>query len=98
MTDSLALGSSAPGQPLGDLLEHPGVAVRVVERGERRVAPAVRIGAGDACPLPRVVEDPARVVEGLADVDAPLGELAAGPRDVVDDQVQAFGRTGGRGA
>src|SRR4051812_26563856 len=98
MAKSLALGSSAPGQPLGDLLEQPGVAVGVAERGEGRVAPALRVGAGDTRPLPRVVEHPARVVEGVADVDAALDELAAGPCDVVDDQVQAFGRPGGRGA
>ena len=97
---SSSAGSIRPGQPGGDLLQQPAVAVRVAERGERAVAGA--IGRGPADPTARASGSELRArrprVEHLADLGTAGGQLVAGGLDVGDDQVQALRRAGrGRG-
>jgi len=82
----------ASGQPGGDLLQEPAVAVRVAERQERAVAGALRIRSGNPGVGPAVVEDAAGVVEDLARLGSAPFELVVRGLDVVDDQVQALGR------
>src|SRR5581483_12421383 len=65
---------SSPREPGGELLQHPVVAVRVPERGERAVAAPLRVRAGDAVWRAGVVEDAPGVVEHVADVDAVADE------------------------
>ena len=75
-----------------DLLDEPGVAVRVTERHERAVALALQRRAGRPSLGAGVVEDPAGVVEHRAHVGAVADELIPGGADVGDDQLQALGR------
>src|SRR5215217_1771662 len=72
-----------PGDPGGDLLEQPAVAVRVAERRVREVrAPWYRLEARG----PTLVH--------LADVDAAADEIGAGGVDVVDREDQPVSRPG----
>src|SRR6476469_5994723 len=57
-------------QPLGDLLQHPAVAIRIAERGERGIAAAFGIAPAFA-----PVETGAR--QEAADVPVPAGEAVA---------------------
>src|SRR3954452_724165 len=67
------VGASSAWEALGDLLEEPCVAVGIGERCERAVAGTTRVGAGHLSGGAAVMEEPAGVVEDLADVD-PSGE------------------------
>ena len=89
-------GVDPPGQPAGDLLDQPAVPVGIVERRERAVALTVGIRAGDASFLAGVTEPSARrsFVEHLTDLDTVRKQHVAGGLEVLDDQVQALGRTG----
>jgi hypothetical protein len=92
-------GVNATGQPRGDLLEQPAVAVRITERGERAVAATLGIRTADPEPPKQVGlvgagVHAAGVVENLADLDAASEQLVAGGGDVGDDQVQALGGAG----
>src|SRR6185437_15606267 len=87
-------GVDPPGQPGRDLLQQPGVAVRVLERGEGAVAlPVRRPAAYPADPGARL-ELGARApgVEHVADLGTALGELGTGRLYVGNDQVQPLGR------
>jgi hypothetical protein len=83
-----AVGSAAR-CPLGDFLQEPAVAVRVLERGEGAVAGTLRVRARDAFGGSGVVEDAGGVAERSVDLDATSGQLGDGFLDVGDDQVQA---------
>src|SRR3954453_84714 len=86
----------APRQPRRDLLQQPGVAVRIAEAGEGAVRGAIGGRAADAGAGMEPVAQRA-LMEDLADVDAAGDEVSARGVDVADDQVHALGRTG-RGA
>src|SRR5580693_3067667 len=73
---------SAAGQPGGDLLDQPAVAVRVAERRKRTIALVLRGRASHPRRGPGVVEHPGAVVEDLADLGAPLGQFGARLVDV----------------
>src|SRR5215207_4753153 len=82
----------AAGEPRRDLLEHPGVPVRVLERGEREVGAALRVAPAGARVLDGVGEGAAGVVEDLAHGDAAGEQVLAGGVDVVDGEGQAARR------
>src|SRR5664279_2112657 len=84
------------GQPRGDLLEQPAVAVRVAERGEGAVARAIGRRAADATVRAGELEPSASLpfVEHLADLDTARHQLVAGYLDIGDDQVPNLSRTG----
>jgi hypothetical protein len=87
-----ARGVDPAGEPGGDLLDQPGVAVRIGEGEERPVAGAVGVGAGLAC-----LGRERRAVPDLTRVDAAADKVGVGRFDVGDDQ-PALGRAGcGRG-
>src|SRR6516165_5608044 len=88
MRTAAAAVSDSAGEPGGDLLDEPGVAVGVGEGAERPVAGALGVGAGLPC-LDRV----RRAVPDLAGVDAAAGQVVAGRYDVGDDQ-PPLGRAG----
>src|SRR3954470_14151935 len=73
----------ASGQPLGDLLELPLVAVGV--REERAAGVGAPLGIDARHPALAGLEVP-----DLADVDAAADQVVAGGHDVVDDQEQAL--------
>ncbi len=70
-------------QPVGDLLQHPLVAVGSGER--RPVEVRLALGVEARRPLPCRIE-----VQDLADLDAAADQIAAGGLDVLDDQQQAL--------
>src|SRR3984885_3091843 len=97
----LRVAGHTTGQSRRDLLKQPAVAVRIMERGKRTVAPMVRIRTADAEPPKKVGLIgtgvlAAGIVEHLTDFDTAIDQLAAGSRYVGDDQVQTLGRTGCR--
>src|SRR5262249_57051387 len=69
---------SASGQALGDLLEHPGVAIGIAEPGAREVAATLGVRAAHDLAVLEMTH--------LADVGAPLDQLVPGLHDVVDDE------------
>src|SRR5262245_40396778 len=79
-------GSDAPGEPRLDLLQEPAVAVGILERGQGRV----RVGLGMRSRHRLAAE--AAEVEGLADVDAVLAEIASRLLDVRDDEIEVLDR------
>src|SRR5215467_5645854 len=81
-------GIDPAGQPGGDLLDQPRVAVGVGEGAERPVAGAFGVGAGLPC-----LGRERRAVPDLAGVDAAAGEVGVGRHDVGDDQ-PSYGRAG----
>ena len=85
------------GQPGGDLLQQPGVAVGVAERRERAVA-GVAVGpAADPVGFRRPgTGRRAPGVEHLARLGAVLLERVAGCLDIGDDQVHALGASRAR--
>src|SRR5258708_7977984 len=82
----------ASGQPHGDLLEQPAVAVRIAERGERGVTAPRRIRAAEAAFRAGMVEYTADVVEHVAHLDTALDELGARRLDVGHDEMEPLGR------
>src|SRR3954454_20679754 len=78
-------GSHAAGQPLGDLLQLPLVAVRVGEGRAAKVRAVFRVPACDRA-LVRVE------MPDCADLDTPVDQILAGNVDVVNDQDQALER------
>src|SRR6478609_11225960 len=70
--------ASSTWEALDDLLQEPGVAIGVGERGERAVAGVAGVWPGHSSDGAAVVEDPAGVVEHVADVDALGEELGSG--------------------
>src|ERR1700742_3024606 len=74
----------SPSGPVADLLDDPGVPVRVGEVGEAGVVAALRIDAG--CPTAQPVVD-RRFVPDVADLDAAAGEFPVGRFDVGDDEI-----------
>src|SRR6267378_4318853 len=87
-SESRRRGVDATGHPRRDLLEHPAVAVRITERGERAVAAMLGIRTADPEPpkqvgLIRASVHAAGVVEHLADLDAATEQLAAGGLDPI---------------
>ena len=79
-------GVDPAGEPGGDLLDQPGVAVGVGEGEERPVAGPPGVGAGLAC-----LGGVRRAVPDRAGVDAAAGQVVVGGLDVGDDQ-PALGR------
>src|SRR6476661_7568269 len=71
-------GVDAAGQPGGDFLQLPGVAVGVLEGGVRVVGGMVGVRSGD-----RTARG---VVEDVADIDSGGGQLSVCGTDVGDDQ------------
>ena len=67
-------------EPGGDLLQQPGVAVRVLERGVGMVAAPLRIQAGHRR-MSRAVD-----MEDFAHVDTTADELGARRLDIGDDE------------
>src|SRR3954468_14998346 len=82
----------APWQPRRDLLQQPGVAVRIAEAGEGAVSGAVGRRAADAGAGVEPVAERA-LVEDLADLDAAGDEVGARGVEVADDQIHVLGRT-----
>src|SRR3954451_5687471 len=89
-------GRSPPRRLLLDLLQEPAVAVRGAERRERPVARVVPRRPRHPCLGAGVVEDPAGVVEDLADLDAAADELVARLIDVEHGQLESLEGAGGR--
>jgi len=77
--------SHAAGQPLGDLLQLPLVAVRVGEGRAAEVRAVFRVPASDRA-LVRVE------MPDCADLNTPVDQILAGNVDVVNDQDQALER------
>src|SRR5215212_8184275 len=88
------LGVHATGQARGDLLEEPAVAVRILERGERAVAPRLWIRTADPVPSKQIglvrATDVCPNVEWLAHLDAATEQIIAGRLDVGDNQIESF--------
>src|SRR4029077_10972148 len=76
---------SASGQSRLDLLEHPAVAVRIVERGKREIGATLRIRSGCASLRPREMKS-ALEMEQAADVDPVSDDLGPSRVDGVDHQ------------
>ncbi|HEX3961579.1 MAG TPA: hypothetical protein VHZ03_33965 [Trebonia sp.] len=86
------VGVDTAGVPLGDLLDQPGIAVRIAEGEERPVAGALGVDPGLAG-----LGRERRAVPDLAGVDATADKLFMSGLDVRDDQPPE-GRAGrGRG-
>jgi hypothetical protein len=71
-----------------DLLQQPAVAVRVAERRERPVVGVLRRRPDGPVGVADVVEDPARVVEDLGDLDPAPDQVLPRRRDVGHRQLQ----------
>ena len=89
----------ASGQPRGDLLEKPAVAVRIAERGKRAIAALLGIRtANPEAPkkvgLVRTSVNDVGLVKYLADLDTATEQVLADGLDVGDDQVKALGGAG----
>src|SRR5215470_12120631 len=80
------------GEPRGDLLDEPDIAVGIIEGAERPVAGAFGVGAGLPC-----LQRERRAVPDLAGVDAAAGEFVVGRYDVGDDQPPLGRARRGRG-
>src|SRR5262249_13624543 len=79
----------AAGQALRDFLEQPLIAVRIAERGERRVRAALRVQTRDSA---RAIRAEAPAVEDLADVHAASHEIGACDFDVLHGKEQSVSR------
>ena len=92
------VGFDSAGQTVGDLLQEPAVAVRILKCGKRVVARMVRITAAHSAT--RVVRLELRSgrtrMEHIADLGPPIDELGACGVDIGDDQVEAVGGSGFR--
>src|SRR4051812_28500100 len=69
---------------VADLLQRPGVAVRVAELGHARVRPALRVQAGSELARPGVDR---LLVLDVADLDAVGNQFPMGGLEVVDDEI-----------
>src|SRR5215469_13979030 len=78
--DADAVSDSA-GEPRGDLLDEPGIAVGIGEGAERPVAGALGVGAGLPC-----LRRERRAVPDLTRVDTTADKFAVGGYDVGDGQ------------
>src|SRR5512133_1173160 len=89
------IAESTPGQPRGDLLEQPGVAIRVAERGKGKVAAITGVQPTDAAvAFGAELSARFRSMEHLADLDAATHELYASSLNIGNDQVETLGRPG----
>ena len=91
---NVQVAESSFGKPCLDLLEQPGVAVRITERGEREIAGMVGCGPPDSTARAVALELRSRCpgVEHLADLGPTGDEVVACRLDLGDDQVEALGR------
>src|SRR5436305_10914576 len=88
------IAESASGQPLGDLLKQPGVAVWVIECGKGKVATVIGCQPADA-PVavgPELRPGSCRV-EDFTDFDTTTDESLARSLDIGNDEVKALGGT-----
>src|SRR5882724_1094393 len=82
----------ATGKPRLNFLEQPTVAIRILERCERKVRTPFRIASAYARIFAGVVERPASEVENLAHLDASSDQVFARGVDVGNGKRQAFYR------
>src|SRR5207302_8776989 len=80
-------------QTLCDLLQHPAVAIGVVEGSKRLIRPSLRIGAWHAINRAVVMGEATSAVEYLADVHTAGQKIGTCRGDILHDEVQAQGRT-----
>jgi hypothetical protein len=86
---------NAPCKPLRDFLQQPAVAIRILERNERKVAETLGVGSGDSdVDAFKPATSPAGTVKYFACIDAVRDKLLARSHDVGDDQEQAWAEPG----
>src|ERR1700738_4840309 len=87
------IAESTSGQARCDLLEHPGIAIRVVERSEGEVAAVTRVRPTDATvAFGTELSTRFQSMEHLTDLDTAGNELFAGSFNMGNDQVETLGR------
>src|SRR5580704_15163825 len=87
------IAESASGQPRCDLLEQPGVAIRVAERSKGKVAAVTGVRPTDATVAFRTeLSTRFQSMEHLTDLDAAGNELLASSFNLGNDQVETLGR------
>src|ERR1700730_7465107 len=88
------IAESTSGQARRDLLEQPGIAIRVVEHGEGEVAAVTGVWSTDATVALRTeLSTRFQSMEHLTDLDTAGSEFFASSFNIGNDQVETLGRT-----
>src|SRR5215468_6443133 len=86
------IAESTPRQARCDLLEQPGVAIRVAERSKGKVAAVTGVRSTDATvAFGTELSTRFQSMEHLTDLDTAGNEICAGSFDIGNDQVETLG-------
>ena len=86
---------NAPGQPSGNFLQHPAIAVRILERNKGLITKTLWLRATDPYPNSgKPARSPGFTVKYLGCLDALRDKLLPGRLDIGDDQQHCPSRTG----